>query len=332
MKSLMSCLYSSSTASTRTDRLNSYTPSQATLTAIYMDQNIVTRSATTLAITQQIIGFNDEVIDIAFLSLPSTSEIPSAETHLAVATNSDLIRVYNLQQFNTSLLAGHKDVVLCLDKSPNGERLISGSKDKTARIWSADSNSGEWNCIGICEGHVESVGAVVHSKKVENGNDEFLVTGSQDRTIKVWDLSTLSSTDPPTTETTPIQSLRSLTTLKIHEKDINSLAIAPNNKLLASGSQDRTAKLFSLTCLPKTKKVGSTATAVVKLLGTFNGHKRGIWSVKFSTVDQCLITGSGDRTIKLWNLGDFSCIKVSSFFYLFEERRGEGADVVVVDF
>ena len=45
------------------------------------------------------------------------------------------------------------------------------------------------------------------------------------------------------------------------------------------------------------------------LLGTLRGHKRGVWCVQFSPVDQCLATGSGDSMIRLWSLSDFTCLK-----------------------
>jgi U3 small nucleolar RNA-associated protein 13 len=39
------------------------------------------------------------------------------------------------------------------------------------------------------------------------------------------------------------------------------------------------------------------------------GHKRGVWSVQFSPVDQCVLTGSGDATVRLWQLTDGACLK-----------------------
>lgn len=75
------------------------------------------------------------------------------------------------------------------------------------------------------------------------------------------------------------------------------MAVAPNDKLLATGSQDRTAKLWAL---PQ-----------CQLLGVFSGHRRGLWCVQFSPMDQVLATASADGTIKLWALQDFSCLKVS---------------------
>lgn len=44
-------------------------------------------------------------------------------------------------------------------------------------------------------------------------------------------------------------------------------------------------------------------------LGVFKGHKRGLWALKFSPIDQVLATCSTDKSIKLWNISDFSCIK-----------------------
>eukprot|EP00057_Strongylocentrotus_purpuratus_P013737 XP_011668211.1 PREDICTED: transducin beta-like protein 3 [Strongylocentrotus purpuratus] len=45
------------------------------------------------------------------------------------------------------------------------------------------------------------------------------------------------------------------------------------------------------------------------LLGSFRGHKRGIWCVQFSPTDQALATSSADGSIKIWALSDFSCVK-----------------------
>ena len=46
------------------------------------------------------------------------------------------------------------------------------------------------------------------------------------------------------------------------------------------------------------------------LLGVLRGHKRGVWSVRFSPVDRVLLSSSADCSIKLWAVEDLTCIKV----------------------
>ncbi len=63
-----------------------------------------------LALARQLIGNNDEVTDLRLLGPPE------APTHLALATNSPAIRVFDIQTLNcTATLAGHTDTVLVMD-------------------------------------------------------------------------------------------------------------------------------------------------------------------------------------------------------------------------
>ena len=39
------------------------------------------------------------------------------------------------------------------------------------------------------------------------------------------------------------------------------------------------------------------------------GHKRGVWSVDFSPVDKVLVSASGDASLKVWSVSDFSCLQ-----------------------
>lgn len=309
-----------------------YSPTASSLVSIHADQNIIFHSLSTLLSTRQIIGFNDEIVDVAFLSHPAappTSPSPLPETpdiphsHMAVATNSNLLRIYSTSSFNARLLPGHTDMILCLAISPNHQWLVTGSKDHTARVWApttcAQGDGYTWRCIAVCEGHAESIGAVAFAQKVsEDGHARFLFTASQDRTIKMWDLTPLpaSSVALPSSPIRP----RSMATLRAHEKDINSLDIAPNDKFLVSGSQDKLVKLYAIDFNPPKNVSGGAgggAEGGFKLLGTCAGHRRGVWTVRFSRNDKVVASGSADRTVKLWSLDDFTCLKVRpSFFHL----------------
>lgn len=244
--------------------------------------------------TRQLVGYNDEIVDLAIV-----------QQHLAVASNNTQLRLYKLdtQDHDVVLVDGHKDMVLSLDACAHEPWLVSGSKDYTARVWApVGGRRPGWACLAVCEGHAESVGSVVVARQpVGAVRVPFVITASQDRTVKVWDTSrvTLASRD---------EKLTSLLTLKIHDKDINAIDLAPNQAMLVSGSQDRTAKVFRLEYTPPSK----TAPAQAKLepLATCRGHKRGVWSVQFSPVEQAFATASSDQTVRMWSLKDFSCVRV----------------------
>jgi len=97
--------------------------------------------------------------------------------------------------------------------------------------------------------------------------------------------------------------------VRAHDKDINTVAVSPNDFLVASGSQDKKIRIFKQTDLSP--------------ISTLVGHKRGVWKVVFSPVDKTLASCSGDRTIRLWSMVDNTCIR------LFE---GHTASVVCVKF
>jgi U3 small nucleolar RNA-associated protein 13 len=279
--------------------------------SIHHDHNILFSSIETRRTTRQIIGFNDEIIDCVYLS---PLETDSVDSHMALATNSSLIRIYDVKTMDARLIPGHTDIVLCLDVSADGRWLVSGSKDNTVRVWAKDVSQG-WRCIAIAAGHAESIGAVAMARKTAGAFGKFMFSASQDKTVKMWDLSVLS-TNPAEYPREPVK-LKSLATLKIHEKDINSLDVAPNDVYLVSGSQDKSIKVFSIDFLDNKKKgtpalntAFSGASGVIKPIGTCTGHRRGVWSVKFSPTDKVIASCGGDKVARIWSLDDFTCIKV----------------------
>ncbi|XP_030646685.1 transducin beta-like protein 3 [Chanos chanos] len=253
-------------------------PQSARLATVTAEHNIVIYQLPSLTVRQQFVGYNDDILDVKFLG--------KDDTHIVVATNSSQLKVFELATSSCQILYGHTDTVLSLDVFKKALMFASCAKDRTVRVWRMDPETGRVHCVAQGSGHSNPVGAVACSRL----NRSFVVSGSQDCTIKVWDLpETLPAVDGE-----PAQ-LSARLTEKAHDKDVNSVAVSPNDKLLASGSQDRTAKLWSLDDM--------------SLLGVFRGHRRGVWCAQFSPIDRVLATSSADGSVKLWGLQDFSCLK-----------------------
>jgi U3 small nucleolar RNA-associated protein 13 len=266
---------------------------------------------------RRISGTHDEIIDLGYL-LPDRSL-------LALATNSEEIRIISLSQSDYSTekvdyfgadvaqLKGHEDIIICLDIDWSGHWIATGAKDNTARLWRVDPENSSFKCYANFAGHAESVGAISlqHTQPPESSPafkdplehpPPFLLTGSQDQTVKRWNI-------PAAALGSAQKAPRALYTRKAHDKDINSIDINHSGQLFASASQDRTVKIWSV-------EEG-------EVQGVLKGHKRGVWSVKFAPKDTpsiigdngpaagkgLILTGSGDKTVKIWSLSDYSCLR-----------------------
>ena len=185
-------------------------------------------------------------------------------------------------------LTGHSNSVNSVAISPDGQILVSGSDDKTIKIWQL--STGEE--LRILTGHSESVNSVAISpdgqilvssshtvvsvRTVVNYNSEShtAVMGNVYNTInkiKIWQLSTG-------------QELRTLE----GDASVLSLAISPDGQILVSGSADNTIKIWQL----------STGEE----LRTLTGHSESVNSVAISPDGQILVSGSDDKTITIWDL------------------------------
>eukprot|EP00808_Paulinella_micropora_P016964 g13249.t1 len=79
---------------------------------------------------------------------------------------------------NRRVLSGHTDLVNSVALSPDGQRLVSGGRDETVRIWSC----GTGQALHVLRGHAGPVVSVAFS-----ADGQKVASGSDDNTAKVWD-------------------------------------------------------------------------------------------------------------------------------------------------
>ena len=214
-----------------------------------------------------------------------------------------------------ALLKGHNNVISGLAFSPDGNKLISGSSDKTARIWNVRTQ----RTIHLLKGHKESIYAVAFSP-----DGRLAVTGSFDETLKLWNS----------------KSGFLIKTLKGHTNALRSVSFTPNGKYLLSGSYDKTIRLWNgktgnfikilanlnkrvdgLTISPDSSKfvIGNVAKygpfkcfvfAIPsgKIINSFTKHTNIVLATDISPDGRIAATGGGnDEEIYLW---DFTTGKV----------------------
>lgn len=242
------------------------------LAVVSADHNILIHNLKTFFCSRQLIGFSDEILDLAFVG--------KKDRFLAVSSNSPDIKLYDTNSMNCVILKGHTETVMSLAAHKN--MLLSSSKDMSIRLWLIDAtDSLKVKCVAVGKKHTGSVGSVAMG---HTNNSSICASASQDTCLKVWKIPEKIAADG---DEDPV-AMQCLVTKVAHEKDINCVTIAPTDKLIATASQDKTAKIWNVTDL--------------SLVATLRGHRRGIWCVRFSPVDQVLLTTSADCTMKLWSM------------------------------
>ncbi|EPR79401.1 WD repeat protein [Spraguea lophii 42_110] len=218
-----------------------------------------------------------------------------------IITSSDdrTIKIFPTKNDTVKTFTGHTAGVWCFDVYD--KYLVSGSIDKTVRIWNLESG----NLEVILTGHLSTVRSI---KVYKN----YVASGSRDATIKIWKNGEL------------------IHTLKRHSLSVRTLDM--NEKYLLSGSYDGTVTLWNyrtgiviknlqthlsrvyIVLLGKRFIVSGSQDGTInvsnydgKLLYSLKGHRRIVTILKFETrkfydEERYLISSGEDGVVNKWDL------------------------------
>lgn len=201
---------------------------------------------------------------------------------LQVGQSSE-IRLWDLATRREHTLWGHTDAVAALAISPDGKTLVSGGHDHALRFW--DARPSPWNQLREPQ---PGLNAPIIFALAPDGRT---LACAEQKTIKLWDLSTG----------------REQATLEGHALPVQALAFAPDGQTLASGEgQPLSSKDGALPeSSPGVIKLWDCATG--KERSTLRGHAHGIYALAFSPDGRLLAAGGGRSNqageVKLWDLG-----------------------------
>lgn len=161
-------------------------------------------------------------------------------------------------------LVGHKDAVAAASFSPDGKQVVTGSFDKSIKLWDLESLKE----IKTFDGHTDMVLSVLFGP-----DGTKLLSGSQDQTAKLWEL-------------TPPKELRSLPAAPA---PLRALIQSPSGAVLASAADDGVIRLFE----------AATGNPIRDL----TGHTGPVLAGTFSADSARLYTTGSDRTMRVWEVG-----------------------------
>ncbi|MHC4827615.1 MAG: protein kinase domain-containing protein, partial [Planctomycetota bacterium] len=171
-------------------------------------------------------------------------------------------------------LVGHRREVSSVAISPDGRRIVTGSEDKTAKVWDA-TTSQELLTLEGHDGYVLSVAFSPDGQRIVTGGGPW-GKGKHPGEVNVWDAATG----------------RLLHDLQGHTYCVWSVAFSPDGRRIITSAGDWAYG-------PGEVKLWDAVTGQEAL--TLTGHARGVRAVTFSPDGQRIVTGSEDLTARVWD-------------------------------
>ena len=208
---------------------------------------------------------------------------------------------------------GHSSYITGVVITSDGKECISGSFDKTIRIWNLETGQ----CRRTLEGHTDTVSTLALMP-----GGKRCISGSRDGTARVWNLETgeclhvmeghiggitaqvltsdgllcINGAHDCVLRAWNPETGRYLRSFRGHQKPIHCVAITPDGKKCVSGSLDGMINVWEI-------ETG-------RLINSFGTKGRRVCSLVITSDGNRCISGSFDHTIRIWDIGTGTCLRI----------------------
>lgn len=193
------------------------------------------------------------------------------QIRLAAAGADGAVHVFDAATGEEQLvLRGSLTAIGSIDFSPDVKQLVAGAADGAATLWSLEPIK---PTAAMAKGDAPATVAVV------SPDGKLLATNG-------------TSGGRPAILVRDLETGKLLHTLLGHEGPVAALAFSNDNTRVASGSADKTARVWDL------------RDAKFPQVASFTGHEGAVTAVALNADASQVVSGAGDNTVKLWTVAD----------------------------
>ena len=214
-----------------------------------------------------------------------SAEFSPDEQQIVTAGQDGVAIVWDVKtDERTPTFSGHQGPVFCASFSPDGKHVVSAGYDRRILLWKPSdlvpidfknlAQSGQVSSPAVFQafdGHTDAVRSIVFS---DDGT--LLLSGSQDNTVRVWEIATGQM----------------LKTFRGHGGQVQAAVFLPKGERILSASHDHTIREWSIDGYQEIR----TLQGVV-----LNGHSDAVLDATFSQDQHQIVTASRDRTARVWS-------------------------------